>query len=720
MRLTLRTLLAYLDDTLEPNQAKEIGQKVAESDTAQELITRIKQVTRRRRLTTPPDAGPGAKLDPNTIAGYLDNALDSDQLAEVEQTCLASDVHLAEVATCHQILTLVLGEPALVPPTAKQRMYGLVKGREAIPFRKPPAASAEPDEPPEGKEVDETLRLGLPALRRKGGWSNWAVIGGGATALVACLVVAIIMLLRSGGTEDPGGPAPKRESVARADKKKADSEKSVKDDKNGGGAADKSTDKGMGKDKEEPQPPTRDDSKKESAKDKKPEQPSDGVEPPAGPPSAKIVDIGRFEPPGPTDPPAILMQLRSPKEGGEWQRLKREVKPTPVWSGRPLVSLPTYRSKVLTNRGVRLTLWGTSPEFLPEFLPSPPVIESRVILHHSEPFDLDLTLVRGRVVLTSTKADKPLKVRLRFENSTGPNPNEVWDIALEQQGAEVLIDRWGFYPPGEPFYPDPKDPNRIGPISQAGLVVLNGSITVRVGDVTHSLNVPPGPALLFWDSLRGPQEPRQLKELPLFTRPRPPLPKGAPKALETQRADLDSAAKQLNSDLLTRAAELGLRQAMDSNKSAELKLAVRCYGALDMLPKVVDALGDKRQEVRQAAIDTLRHWCASSRDNDYRLLEVLKGPNKEGPYKEVEASNIVALLHLFSAKDRTRPETYDVLITKLTTPQTPLPIRELAAWHLARLLPPEARKEVLAAPNLPPEMLEQVRAQLLAILAKKK
>ncbi len=99
MRLTLRTLLAYLDDTLEPAQAKVIGQKVAESDTAQELITRIKQVTRRRRLTTPPETGPNAKLDASTIAEYLDNTLDADQLAEVEQICLASDVHLAEIAS---------------------------------------------------------------------------------------------------------------------------------------------------------------------------------------------------------------------------------------------------------------------------------------------------------------------------------------------------------------------------------------------------------------------------------------------------------------------------------------------------------------------------------------------------------------------------------------------------------------------------------------------
>src|SRR5437773_10976250 len=118
MRLTLRTLLAYLDATLEPAQAKLIGQTVAESDTAQELIARLKEVTRRRRITTPTASGPGAKVEPNTSSEWLDNELSPDQVAEVVQLALASDVHLAEIAACHQILTLVLGEPALVPPAA--------------------------------------------------------------------------------------------------------------------------------------------------------------------------------------------------------------------------------------------------------------------------------------------------------------------------------------------------------------------------------------------------------------------------------------------------------------------------------------------------------------------------------------------------------------------------------------------------------------------------
>ena len=38
MRLTLRTLLAWLDDTLSPSEVREIGKQVAESPFAQELV----------------------------------------------------------------------------------------------------------------------------------------------------------------------------------------------------------------------------------------------------------------------------------------------------------------------------------------------------------------------------------------------------------------------------------------------------------------------------------------------------------------------------------------------------------------------------------------------------------------------------------------------------------------------------------------------------------
>src|SRR5437870_2964343 len=123
MRLTLRTLLAYLDDTLEPAAAREIGQKLAESEMAQELVTRIREVTRRRRLTTPGLVGD--EMEPNQLAEYLDNLLEPEAIAAVESVCLESDTHLAEAAACHQILTLI-GQPAKISPAMRSRMYDLI------------------------------------------------------------------------------------------------------------------------------------------------------------------------------------------------------------------------------------------------------------------------------------------------------------------------------------------------------------------------------------------------------------------------------------------------------------------------------------------------------------------------------------------------------------------------------------------------------------------
>ena len=125
MRLTLRTLLAYLDDILEPAEAKEIGSKIAESSYASSLVTKIKDVVRRRRISAPEVSGPGSAPDPNVVAEYLDNTLAPDSVADLERICLESDSHLAEVAACHQVLTLVLGEPVDVPSGMRERLYTL-------------------------------------------------------------------------------------------------------------------------------------------------------------------------------------------------------------------------------------------------------------------------------------------------------------------------------------------------------------------------------------------------------------------------------------------------------------------------------------------------------------------------------------------------------------------------------------------------------------------
>ncbi len=114
MRLTLRTLLAWMDGVLPPDAAGQMAEKVAGSAVAQTLANRIRDIVTRPTVAAAPAEGRGMAADPNSAAEFLDNVLPADRLAEFERVCIESDMQLAEVADCHRLLAdLTAGRAAV-------------------------------------------------------------------------------------------------------------------------------------------------------------------------------------------------------------------------------------------------------------------------------------------------------------------------------------------------------------------------------------------------------------------------------------------------------------------------------------------------------------------------------------------------------------------------------------------------------------------------------
>jgi hypothetical protein len=216
MRLTLRTLLAYLDDVLEPAQTKLIGQKIQESAVAGKLVSLIRTVVRQRRLKAPSVSGPNSGIDPNVVAQYLDNTLAPEQVVEVETVLLTSDELLAEVASCHQVMALMMGKPSEVSEASREKLYALGPVDQADQLHVDEARVATGGDAGHGAagvasngrdgqrqrdsdrhaETSKPAHAEIPEYLRQSSWSQRAA----PTAIIALLIVVCVGLLIS----DPG------------------------------------------------------------------------------------------------------------------------------------------------------------------------------------------------------------------------------------------------------------------------------------------------------------------------------------------------------------------------------------------------------------------------------------------------------------------------------------------------------------------------------------
>jgi hypothetical protein len=672
MRLTLRTLLAYLDDTLDAAEIKRIGQKVQESETARELIARIKTVTRRRRLTTPPLTGSGDKFDPNTVAEYLDNTLSPEQVEEVEKLCLESDVHLAEIAACHQILTLVLGEPALVPPSARRRMVALVdKGWSSGIRRAAPAATAAGVvRSQEDNAEDDALLLGLPALgRSQGAWVR-VLLPIGACLLLVGLVAAIYMLLP--GNEDVRRHLGGRDSgkqLAANNPPKQDTPIGEGDGKKGSAVAEEGKKQpDQGSDVKKPgdgdatTPPVR------TGDDVKPA----GNKPPvwsAAPPNSDPNAVGKF-----IRNNALQDAVLQSKGGtAEWQRV---VSGSPVSSGDMLVSLPGYRGEVELNNGIHLVLWGNVPQQLSEW----PILESAVVLHKPQPdkeggvSDLDCTLSRGRIWITNQKKDsQPGYVRLRFHG-------EIWDLTL-QPAAEIGVELIGRETTGFKAVRADEEPSAL-----LGIVFKKGKASLR--DALRNFPMIEAPAVFTWSNFRGSMNtPEPLTPWPEYWEQPVQIRMGVQGGPEMERA-LNALQKRL-----TENRPIGnlLAEALnDTEGPAGRYLAVNCASAIDAIDDLAEWLAHPRPDVRDDAVEALRHWLGRGLGQRERFRALLDKKYKNNADVEM----VLQLLRIPSGEDFSSPDTYRIPIEQLASDNAAL--SHLAYWHLQRL----ASKELSDNPQL--------------------
>jgi hypothetical protein len=318
--------------------------------------------------------------------------------------------------------------------------------------------------------------------------------------------------------------------------------------------------------------------------------------------------------------------------------------------------------------GARLTLAGNLPQ-----LSLTPALESAVSLRKSSNLDLDLILDRGRIFIANTKQKGPANVQVRARD-------EVWDLTLKEPGTEVAIESNGRWPAGIPFRAQYKPGEE--PRIEMDLLVLKGSIDLKAGDQRHAMNAPPGAALYHFDSATGTaRSPARLPELPPWLRP------DADKS-EPARA-ISAAVKPVYANLAKEAVDKALtdllatadKEADKMRAALDRELAVTGFGAIDDLPHLVDALSDpKHPEVREVAIEALRHWIGRAPGQDAQLAKYLRSKGFSAGHTTI----ILQLIHSFGPDQLEEPATYDLLIADLRHEK--LAIRELAAWHLYRLV----------------------------------
>lgn len=669
-KLTLRQVLAYLDDSLDPDQTKQVGKLIAESEAAQQLVDRIRTITRRRRVTAPAAGllGDDHTADPNFVAAYLDNQVPMEKALEFERLCIENELYLAEAAACHQILTVGSGEPVIVPPSAHQRMYGLVPGPESQPVRGAGSRVVEPRAAHRSRE-----ELGPTWHDEEEPRRNWFVPLAAMALLGALATLFYLITLQ---TPKPGavplaaqGPAqapiapPAEAEPAPAPAPAPEAEPRTAEIPSGSPQVAFSIGTWSGLLAARPAMPA-DLLAMLNVREIMPERVD---QPPPPPPEVKPAVE---PPPPPVAKPAINPAVQQVGQlSGETTRdfwLMRRTQagawnlaaPRALVNSNELLVAPAgYRAGVLINQN-RLTLWGTAPQ-----AGASSVYESAITLHVGERVDVDFTLERGRVVFTA-KPQGITTVRLRFRG-------EVWDMQLKP-GSELGLEATSRLPVGNgPWTPHAK----------LALHVNQGQVVVTRDGKGENVEV--GKSLLWDNAYSGtgpgmvvtqPEPPAWLAKKP---NPAPDL-RDALQAFNRRVTDKVAAAKKEEPLGWIRVA---CEEAIADRRPWERALALALLGTLDQTGALAATLEEANQpELRRLAMSLLENFLGRDLDQHVVLAAELR---KRG-YEAADADRLVVLLRGIDQPNRVQIR---ALLRDLKSNR--LALREAAFANLQTLFPAE-------------------------------
>ena len=620
MRLTLRTLLAWLDDTLSPAEVREIGKQVAESPFAKDLVERLHRVTRQRRLTVPSRNGPDA-VDPNVVASYLDNELPPDQVTEFEKLCLTSDVHLAEVASVHQVLSLI-GQKAKVPVEARHRMYHLVKGRESVAPKAPRASHALEPEP-----ISEPIQPWVTPAPPRLPWLERFVPALGVLALIVLLCWSAWQSLKPpseptprgqgpmalnqsapGVPKNPDAANPRAPAVAKAeDKKRPENGKVAEAEAHKTNATEAAT-------KPEATAPE--------------EAASKSAQPTLAAPSEKEGTRRAALPPGViglTEKPTGVL-LRYNRDSRQWDQLTAE---TPLKDQDKVLSLHPFRSSIDLGTA-KIELVGESEVW---------------ILTPLAGEAARLGLSQGRVVLHGTQPAAPFAVQ--FAKKT----LEITPSANTAIGLERLNRREpGANLPSEPIL---------------RVYSSEGEVNLEAGDAKETLK---GPGMITFDP-RADWSDRDDKAAPSWVSDPKLSPFDAQIGEQFQRYFRDRPVLS------------NLTEALDDDQRDVRRLAISSLRAMGEVSLVVSTLNSKEDPVkRRAAIAVLRAYLAQDADAARELLTML-----QSEFGDEQGAIAMKLLVGYTVKEAREEATYEQLVKLLSAADPSYGLRELALDDLQSL-----------------------------------